>query len=160
MFTDVGIYRTGSGMENALDKLQELKERYKNVKVSDTGKIFNTELMNAWELGNMLDVAEAVTVSALNRTESRGGHAREDYPQRDDENWLRHSLIIKKNGKLDIGYKPVVITKFQPKAESIRGHMEVTVKIFRYNPEKDKRGHYQTYNVEAQKLIVFWMCWS
>jgi len=116
MFTDVGIYRTGSGMENALDKLQELKERYKNVKVSDTGKIFSTELMNAWELGNMLDVAEAVTVSALNRTESRGGHAREDYPQRDDENWLRHSLIIKKNGKLDIGYKPVVITKFQPKA--------------------------------------------
>ena len=116
MFSDVGIYRTGSGMENALDKLMELKDRYKNVKVSDTGKIFNTELLNAWELGNMLDVAEAVTVSALNRTESRGGHAREDYPQRDDEHWLRHSLIVKKNGKLDISYKPVVITKFQPKA--------------------------------------------
>jgi succinate dehydrogenase / fumarate reductase flavoprotein subunit len=116
MFSDVGIYRTGSGMENALDKLMELKERYKNVKVSDTGKIFNTELLNAWELGNMLDVAEAVTVSALNRTESRGGHAREDYPQRDDEHWLRHSLIVRKNGKLDISYKPVVITKFQPKA--------------------------------------------
>ena len=116
MFSDVGIYRTGSGMENALDRLLELKERYKNVKVSDTGKIFNTELMNAWELGNMLDVAEAVTVSALNRTESRGGHAREDYPQRDDEHWLRHSLIVKKDGKLDISYKPVVITKFQPKA--------------------------------------------
>ncbi len=116
MFSDVGIYRTGSGMENALDKLMELKDRYKNVKVSDTGKIFNTELLNAWELGNMLDMAEAVTVSALNRTESRGGHAREDYPQRDDEHWLRHSLIAKKNGKLDISYKPVVITKFQPKA--------------------------------------------
>jgi succinate dehydrogenase / fumarate reductase, flavoprotein subunit len=116
MFTDVGIYRTGSGMENALDKLLELKERYKHVKVSDTGNIFNTELLNAWELGNMLDVAEAVTVSALNRTESRGGHAREDYPQRDDENWLRHSLIVKRNGKMDISYKPVVITKFQPKA--------------------------------------------
>jgi succinate dehydrogenase / fumarate reductase, flavoprotein subunit len=116
MFSDVGIYRTGSGMENALDKILELKDRYKQVKVSDTGKIFNTELLNAWELGNMLDVAEAVTVSALNRTESRGGHAREDYPQRDDENWLRHSLIVKKDGKLDIRYKPVVITKFQPKA--------------------------------------------
>jgi succinate dehydrogenase / fumarate reductase flavoprotein subunit len=116
MFSDVGIYRTGSGMENALDKLMELKDRYKHVKVSDTGKIFNTELLNAWELGNMLDVAEAVTVSALNRTESRGGHAREDYPQRDDDNWLRHSLIVRKNGKLDISYKPVVITKFQPKA--------------------------------------------
>ena len=116
MFSDVGIYRTGAGMENAMDKLLELKDRYKHVKVSDTGKIFNTELLNAWELGNMLDVAEAVTVSALNRTESRGGHAREDYPQRDDDNWLRHSLIVKRNGKLDISYKPVVITKFQPKA--------------------------------------------
>jgi succinate dehydrogenase / fumarate reductase flavoprotein subunit len=116
MFSDVGIYRTGSGMEEALDKLLELKERYKDIKVSDTGKIFNTELLNAWELGNMLDVAEAVTVSALNRTESRGGHAREDYPQRDDDNWLRHSLIVKKDGKLEISYKPVVITKFQPKA--------------------------------------------
>jgi succinate dehydrogenase flavoprotein subunit len=116
MFTDVGIYRTGGGMENAMDKLMELKDRYRNVKVSDTGKIFNTELLNAWELGNMLDVAEAVTVSALNRTESRGGHAREDYPERDDEHWLRHSLIARKDGKLDISYKPVAITKFQPKA--------------------------------------------
>jgi succinate dehydrogenase / fumarate reductase flavoprotein subunit len=116
MFSDVGIYRTGSGMEQALDKLHELKERYKHIKVSDTGKVFNTELLNAWELGNMLDVAEAVTVSALNRTESRGGHAREDYPERDDKNWLRHTLISRKNGKLEISYKPVVITKFEPKA--------------------------------------------
>lgn len=116
MFSDVGIYRTGSGMEQALDKLQELKERYKHIKVSDTGKVFNTELLNAWELGNMLDVAEAVTVSAINRTESRGGHAREDYPERDDKNWLRHTLISRKNGKLEISYKPVVITKFEPKA--------------------------------------------
>ena len=116
MFTDVGIYRTSAGMESALDKVLELKERYKHIKVSDTGKIFNTELLNAWELGNMLEVAEAVTVSALNRTESRGGHAREDYPERDDERWLKHSLITRKNGKLEINYKPVVITKFQPKA--------------------------------------------
>ncbi|MCI0550266.1 MAG: FAD-dependent oxidoreductase [Anaerolineae bacterium] len=116
MFSEVGIYRNGAVMESALDKVLELKERYKHVKVSDTGKIFNTELLNAWELGNMLDVAEAVTVSALNRTESRGGHAREDYPERDDTHWLRHSLIVKKNGKLEISYKPVVITKFQPKA--------------------------------------------
>ena len=116
MFADVGIYRTGAGMESALDKVLELKERYKHIKVGDTGKIFNTELLNAWELGNMLDVAEAVTVSALNRTESRGGHAREDYPERDDANWLKHSLIARKNGQMEITYKPVVITKFQPKA--------------------------------------------
>jgi len=116
MFADVGIYRNGSAMENAIDKILELKERYKHVKVSDTGKIFNTELLNAWEFGNLLDIAEVVAISAMNRTESRGGHSREDYPERDDVNWLKHTLISKKNGKLEINYKPVVITKYQPKA--------------------------------------------
>ena len=116
MFEDVGIYRTGSIMESALDKVLELKDRFKQVHVTDTGKIFNTELLNAWELGNMLDVAELVTVCALNRTESRGGHSREDYPNRDDQNWLKHTLARKENGKVMVDYKPVVVTKYQPKA--------------------------------------------
>ena len=116
MFNDVGIYRTGSIMESALDKIMELKDRYKHVRVTDTGKIFNTELLNAWELGNMLDVAEIVTICALNRTESRGGHTREDYPERDDKHWLKHTLACKENGKAKIDYKPVVITKYPPKA--------------------------------------------
>lgn len=116
MFEDVGIYRNEKGMSAALEKVRELKERFKDVRVSDTGKIFNTELLNAWELGNMLDVAETVTVSALNRKESRGGHSREDYPDRDDANWMKHTLIAQKDGKLEISYKPVVITKYQPKA--------------------------------------------
>jgi succinate dehydrogenase / fumarate reductase, flavoprotein subunit len=116
MFEDVGIYRTGSIMESALDKVMELKDRFKQVRVTDTGKIFNTELLNAWELGNMLDVAELVTVCALNRTESRGGHSREDYPNRDDQNWLKHTLAWKDNGKVMVDYKPVVVTKYQPKA--------------------------------------------
>ncbi|MEK6752922.1 MAG: FAD-dependent oxidoreductase [Chloroflexota bacterium] len=116
MFADVGIYRNEKDMQSALDKVRELKERFKNVGVTDTGKIFNTELLNAWELGNLLDIAEVVAVSALNRKESRGGHSREDYPDRDDANWLKHTLIAKKNGKLEIHYKPVVITKHQPKA--------------------------------------------
>jgi len=64
----------------------------------------------------MLDVAELVTVCALNRTESRGGHTREDYPERDDANWLKHTLACKENGRIKIEYKPVVITKHQPKA--------------------------------------------
>ncbi|MFZ5820675.1 MAG: FAD-dependent oxidoreductase [Chloroflexota bacterium] len=115
MFDDVGVFRTRSGMENALAKVAELKERFKQVRVQDTGKIFNTELLNAWEMGNLLDMAEVVTASALNRKESRGGHAREDYPERDDKNWLKHTLIWKKDGKLKIGYKPVVITKYEPK---------------------------------------------
>jgi succinate dehydrogenase / fumarate reductase flavoprotein subunit len=116
MFDDVGIYRSGPIMEDALDKILELKDRYKHIRVTDTGKIFNTELLNAWELGNMLDVAELITTCALNRTESRGGHSREDYPQRDDEHWLKHTLAWKDDGKIKIGYKPVVITKYQPKA--------------------------------------------
>ena len=116
MFDEVGIYRTGAVMESALDKVLELQERFKHVRVTDTGKIFNTELLNAWEVGNMFDVAELVAACALNRTESRGGHSREDYPDRDDKNWLKHSLVWNKNGRLEIGYKPVVITKHQPKA--------------------------------------------
>jgi succinate dehydrogenase / fumarate reductase, flavoprotein subunit len=116
MFDDVGIYRTGAIMEGALDKVKELQDRYKHVRVTDTGKIFNTELLNGWELGNMLDVAELVAVCAMNRTESRGGHTREDYPERDDKNWLKHTLACKENGKIKIEYKPVVITKYQPKA--------------------------------------------
>src|SRR5215207_5357551 len=116
MFDEVGIYRNEKGMKEAIEKVRALKERFKNVRVSDTGRIFNTELLNAWELGNMLEIAEVVAECALNRKESRGGHSREDYPERDDKNWLKHTLACKQNGKVTIDYKPVVITKYQPKA--------------------------------------------
>ena len=116
MFADVGIYRNEKDMLSALEKVRELKVRFKDVTVTDTGKIFNTELLNAWELGNLLEIAEVIATSAVNRKESRGGHSREDFPNRDDANWLKHTLIWNKNGKLEIGYKPVVITKHQPKA--------------------------------------------
>ena len=116
MFADVGVYRNEKDMSAALDKVHELQKRFKDVVVSDTGKIFNTELLNAWELGNLLDIAEVVATSALNRKESRGGHSREDYPDRDDKDWLKHTLVTKKDGRLEISYKPVVITKYQPKA--------------------------------------------
>ncbi len=76
--------------------------------------------LNAWELGNLLDVAEVVAVSALNRKESRGGHSREDFPKRDDKNWLKHTLACRVAGKLEISYKPVTITKYQPKERFIR----------------------------------------
>jgi succinate dehydrogenase / fumarate reductase flavoprotein subunit len=116
MFADVGIYRNEKDMRSALEKVQELQTRFKEVRVGDTGKIFNTELLNAWELGNMLEIAEVIAVSAINRKESRGGHSREDFPDRDDVNWLKHTMISKRNGKLEISYKAVVITKHQPKA--------------------------------------------
>jgi len=115
MFDEVGVFRIQAGMEKALAKVRELQERLKHVRTPDHGKPFNTELMNIWELGNLLDLAEITTVSALARTESRGGHAREDYPNRDDVNWLKHSLIWVEDGKIRLSYKPVVITKYQPK---------------------------------------------
>ena len=90
--------------------------RYKHIPLHDKGKIFNTEMINIWELGNLLDISEVITVSALARTESRGAHAREDYPKRDDANWLKHTLAwVKPDGEIKLGYKPVVITKYQPK---------------------------------------------
>jgi succinate dehydrogenase / fumarate reductase flavoprotein subunit len=115
MFDHVGVFRTESGMLLALEKVRELKERFRRVKVDDHGKVYNTNLLNVWELGNLLDLAEVTALAAVNRTESRGGHAREDYSKRDDANWLKHTLIWCREGRLDIGYKPVVITKYQPK---------------------------------------------
>jgi succinate dehydrogenase / fumarate reductase flavoprotein subunit len=115
MFDDVGIYRNEKGMRAAIEKVRELKERYQHVRITDTGRIFNTELLNAWELGNMLEVADVVAECALNRKESRGGHSREDFPNRDDKNWLKHTLAWRKDDKVEIGYKPVTITKYQPK---------------------------------------------
>jgi succinate dehydrogenase / fumarate reductase flavoprotein subunit len=119
MFDKMGIFRSGKGMEEALTIVRALKQRYQHVSVTDTGKIFNMELINVWELGNLLDLAEAITVSAIARTESRGGHSREDYPDRDDKNWLKHSLAwVREDGKIDLKYKPVVITKYEPKVRT------------------------------------------
>ena len=115
MFDNVGIFRTGPAMQQALEKVRELKERFQHVSVEDHGKIFNTNVLNTWEIGNLLDLAEIVTMCAINRTESRGAHSREDFPKRDDAQWLKHTLVWAKDGKLELGYKPVVITKYQPK---------------------------------------------
>jgi len=115
MFDKVGVFRTEEGMAEALEKVRELQERFKNVRVEDQGQIFNTDLLNTWEVGNLLDLAEVTAACALNRKESRGAHAREDYPKRDDKKWLKHTLSWRKDGEIKIDYKPVVITDYQPK---------------------------------------------
>ena len=115
MNDNVGVFRTEEGMSRALETVRELQERFKHVKVDDKGKVFNTDLLATWELGNLIDLAEVTAVTALARQESRGAHAREDYPKRDDENWMKHSLAWLQEGEVELRYKPVNITKFEPK---------------------------------------------
>jgi succinate dehydrogenase / fumarate reductase flavoprotein subunit len=96
-----------------------LKERYARVAVMDKGRRYNTDLLEAVELGFLLDLAEVLVVSARARNESRGGHFREDYPHRDDVNFLRHTMAyreIDSDGRIAIrlDYKPVVMTRYQP----------------------------------------------
>ncbi|MDD2695091.1 MAG: FAD-dependent oxidoreductase [Anaerolineales bacterium] len=115
MMDHVGVFRTRAGMSAALQKITELKERYQHVSIDDCGKVFNTNLLNAWEVGNLLDLAHVTTASALARAESRGAHSREDFPKRDDKRWLKHTLAWSENGKVKLRYKSVVITRFPPK---------------------------------------------
>jgi succinate dehydrogenase / fumarate reductase flavoprotein subunit len=115
MMDKVSVFRTEKGMQESLDKIRELQERYQHVRVDDRGKMYNTDVLNMWELSNLLDLAEVTTASALARKESRGAHAHEDYPKRDDENWMKHTLAWMKDGEIKLSYKPVVFTKFEPK---------------------------------------------
>jgi succinate dehydrogenase / fumarate reductase flavoprotein subunit len=115
MMDYVGVFREEEGIKQAINKLNELQERYQQIALDDKGKRFNTDVLEAWELGALLDAAEVTAVAALDRTESRGGHYREDYPKRDDENWLRHSLAWRVDGKIELGRKPVTITDYEPK---------------------------------------------
>ena len=108
------VYRTDETLNQALSDVRALKERYKNIGIQDRGQRYNTDLLEAVELGFLLELAEVLVVSALNRKESRGGHAREDYPNRDDANFMQHTMVYAENGGLRIDFKPVVITRYQP----------------------------------------------
>jgi succinate dehydrogenase / fumarate reductase flavoprotein subunit len=114
MDSQVAVFRTGTGLKMALDKIGELKRRLPDVKVKDCGHIYNTDLLNALELDNLLDLAEIIVAGALSRTESRGGHSRRDFPNRDDVNWLKHTLAYytPKGPRLD--YIPAAITMWKP----------------------------------------------
>ncbi|GHK00590.1 succinate dehydrogenase flavoprotein subunit [Streptomyces sp. NPDC003753] len=119
MDANVMVFRTEQTIKTAVEKIAELKERYKNVAIQDKGKRFNTDLLEAVELGNLLDLAEVMAVSALARKESRGGHYREDYPNRDDVNFMRHTMAYREVGddgteSIRLDYKPVVQTRYQP----------------------------------------------
>jgi succinate dehydrogenase / fumarate reductase flavoprotein subunit len=115
MMDNVGVYRDGELLAVALDKVKELEARYQKVAITDCGSVFNTELLEAQELGYLLDIAHATVTSALARTESRGAHSREDFPERDDKKWLKHTLAYRGKDGPELRYKPVSITRFEPK---------------------------------------------
>lgn len=112
------VYRTEATLKQALGDVQELKRRYRNISIQDKGTRYNTDLLEAIELGFLLDLAELVVVGALERKESRGGHAREDYPNRDDVNFMRHTMAYRRSDgegeTIQLDYKPVTITRYQP----------------------------------------------
>ena len=114
MVRNVGIFRDGQGLTAAGEKIREIKERFQRVSVSDKGKVYNTELFGVFELGFILDLAEAMSLGALQRQESRGGHSRRDFPERDDENWLKHTLAHATPEGPRLDYVPPTITRWQP----------------------------------------------
>ena len=115
MMDDCGVFRTQETLDRMTLKLRELRARYANVAITDSGRVFNTELLEAREVGYLLDCAEATVAGALARQESRGAHFREDFPERNDTDWLKHTLAYRAEGGQDMRFKPVTITKFEPK---------------------------------------------
>jgi succinate dehydrogenase / fumarate reductase flavoprotein subunit len=118
MMEKVGIYRNAQDMQAAVEEIQALRERYRSVRVQDTGKPFNTDLLEIIELGNLLDLSLITAASALNRQESRGGHSREDYPERDDDRWLKHSLAYLEDDTVRLDEKAVDTSIWEPKPRS------------------------------------------
>jgi succinate dehydrogenase / fumarate reductase flavoprotein subunit len=108
------VFRDQNGLTEALAIIRELKQKHANLNLANKSRRFNYELQDALELGNMLKTAETMAFSALSREESRGSHFRNDHPERNDEEWLKHTLVHSSNGRLTLSYKPAVVTKFSP----------------------------------------------
>ncbi len=115
MTENVSVFRTSETMSKAIDDLANLREDYKNVAIDDKGKQFNSDLLETWELGCLLELAEVTAVTALARPESRGAHARDDFPKRNDEEWLKHSFCSKEGDTYRLDYKPVTLGRYEPK---------------------------------------------
>jgi len=112
---NAGVFRTEESLLKQKEKIKELKERFKNIRIDDKSKIFNTDLQEAIELGHMLDYAAFIVEGAIARKESRGAHYREDYQNRDDENFLKHTLAyMDEEGNISLEYMDVVLGKFEP----------------------------------------------
>jgi len=122
MEQNAGIYRSGEGLTQACGKLAELRRRYAGIELHDKTNVYNTDLLQALELGSMLDCSEAVAMSALQRKESRGAHQRLDFTSRDDGNYLKHSMAwYRPKDAPRVDYLDVVITKSPPGVRDYSG---------------------------------------
>ena len=115
MWFKAGVFRNGPDLEAAAKELSVLEDQYKNCYVGDTSHVYNTAYEQYVELGNLLQISQAIVQGAIARKESRGAHTRRDYPKRDDQNFLKHTLVFKEDGKYRFEYKDVVVTKYEPK---------------------------------------------
>ena len=158
-----GIYRTQEGIEQTYATLSDLRERFGSVDLDDRTNVYNTDLISALELDYMLDISLALAASARDRTESRGSHQRTDHPERDDGQFLKHSLAVRgDDGTPEVSFRDVVITKWPPRIADVRilrsskggsdrimsTAIETTIKfeVFRYQPDWDEPT-YQVYDV-------------
>jgi succinate dehydrogenase / fumarate reductase flavoprotein subunit len=119
MHRNFGLFRREAAMREQAALIEELRERYSRVLVDDKGTVFNNDVTQAIELGNLLDLAACMVAPGIERRESRGAHSRpDDYPARDDERFLRHSLVTWEDGKPSLSWKPVTITRWEPAERS------------------------------------------
>ncbi len=116
MTEGVSVFRTEDTIATAIGDLKEVRDQYEKVQIDDKGTNYNTDLLEAWELGCLVELAEVTAISALARTESRGGHARDDFPERNDDEWLKHTLCHRDDGgSYSLDYKPVTLGRYEPK---------------------------------------------
>ena len=114
----VGVFRTGAELEEAKATIDRLREQFKGVVVDDKGKTFNQSLIHVIETGFLLDLADTMVTGAVARTESRGAHSRTDFPERDDENWMKHTLAYLEDDAVRLDYSEVTFTKYEPQVRT------------------------------------------
>ena len=114
----VGVFRTESELSEAQATVADLREKFKGVVVTDKGRTFNQSLIHTIETGYLLDLAATMVAGAVERTESRGAHSRTDYPERDDENWMKHTLSYLDDDEIRLDYSEVTVTKYEPQVRS------------------------------------------
>ena len=165
---------TKKACKKAVDKIAELKERYKRIRVADRSSVFNTDVLYTVELGYILDVAQSIANSAIERKESRGAHQRLDYTERDDVNYLKHTLAYYNGDDAPrIEYSPVkslnlnqqnvfmvLKQKRQKRLRKLRSKQManspvMTVEVLSYNPENDQEPHLSSYQVPYDNQLLF-----